>query len=178
MRSFLPMNITIRAEQKEDYDKIYDLIKIAFQSAKVSDGDEQDFAVSLRGSKSYINELALVAQIGDQIVGHIMFTKMVITHHDGCEIPSLLVAPLAVKLEYRGAGIGGALMKRGFEIARDMGYITAVLCGDPNYYCRFGFVQASTCGIIHSSDLPSIYVMCCRLNGDDKNDISGTITII
>lgn len=38
MRSFLPMDITIRAEQKEDYDKIYDLIKIAFQSAKVSDG--------------------------------------------------------------------------------------------------------------------------------------------
>lgn len=41
-------NFKIRQETKEDLDEVYQLIKTAFETAKVKDGDEQDFAVKLQ----------------------------------------------------------------------------------------------------------------------------------
>ena len=40
--------MTIRQATPEDFDAIYSLVKTAFQTAKVSDGDEQDFVLKLR----------------------------------------------------------------------------------------------------------------------------------
>lgn len=42
------MEYIIRQETEQDHPAIYDLIRTAFETAKVSDGDEQDFAVNLR----------------------------------------------------------------------------------------------------------------------------------
>ena len=45
--------MTIRQATPEDFDAIYSLVKTAFQTAKVSDGGEQDFVLKLRKG-SYI----------------------------------------------------------------------------------------------------------------------------
>lgn len=50
--------MTIRQATPEDFDAIYSLVKTAFQTAKVSDGGEQDFVLKLRKG-SYIPELEL-----------------------------------------------------------------------------------------------------------------------
>ena len=55
-------NFKIRQETKEDLDEVYQLIKTAFETAKVKDGDEQDFAVKLREGKNFIPELSMVAE--------------------------------------------------------------------------------------------------------------------
>ncbi len=65
----------IRRETPEEYGQIYDLVKIAFQTAKVSDGKEQDFVNQLRASGSYVPELALVAEENGKLIGHIMLSK-------------------------------------------------------------------------------------------------------
>ena len=66
----------IRRETQEEYPQIYELVKIAFQTAKVTNGKEQDFVDQLRSGGKYIPGLALVAEDNGKLVGHIMLTKI------------------------------------------------------------------------------------------------------
>ena len=67
--------LIIRQEKLFDFQNIYDLVKVAFQTAKVADGNEQDCVNKLRASGGYISDLALVAEEDKKPVGHIMLTK-------------------------------------------------------------------------------------------------------
>ncbi|ACV63529.1 hypothetical protein Dtox_2751 [Desulfofarcimen acetoxidans DSM 771] len=40
--------MVIRKEKTEEFSQIYDLVKVAFQTAKVTNGKEQDFVNQLR----------------------------------------------------------------------------------------------------------------------------------
>ena len=55
--------------------------------------------------------------------------------------PSFLLGPLAVDPNLRGRGIGIALMQRGIEEARALGYQSVVLVGDEPYYAKVGFTK-------------------------------------
>lgn len=110
------IKMIIRKETEKDFDRIYDLVKVAFQTAKVSNGKEQDFATELRNSGNYIPELALVAEEDGKLIGHIMLTKMYITTGDG-KFEALLIAPISVLLEYRNKGVGSELINESFRLA-------------------------------------------------------------
>lgn len=170
------MKYNIRKETKQDYSAIYNLIETAFRTARVKDGTEQDFATNLRNGGCYINELALVAETDGKIIGHVMSTDTYVTMLDGSKFPALMIAPLSVALEYRDQGIGGALLKRSFEIAKEMGYKAMFLCGDPNYYDRHGFKPIGDFGITHAS-IPAPYVMVYELTPSALNDISGVVRV-
>ena len=49
--------IEIRQENKKDYEEVYNVVKMAFESAKHSDGNEQDLVVDLRKSKNFIPKI-------------------------------------------------------------------------------------------------------------------------
>lgn len=169
----------IRPEQENEFPEIYQLIQTAFTTAKVADGDEQDFAVRLRNNGNYIPELALVAELGHQLIGHIMFTRTVVTQPDGSPSEALMIAPLAVALEYRTHGIGSALIREGCRLATDMGYKIAFLCGDPAYYHRFGFNPIRQYGI-RQIDLPEElepYFMAHELIPGSLDKVTGTINL-
>ena len=164
----------IRREIKEEYPQIYELVKIAFQTAKVTNGKEQDFVDELRSSGNYIPELALVAEENGLLVGHIMLTKFCIVD-DGVNNDTLLLAPISVALEYRDKGIGSALIKESFKLAKEIGYKSVILVGDPGYYHRFGFKAAIHFGITHTPAIPDENVMACELVPDVLLGIRGTI---
>lgn len=92
--------IEIRKEKKEDYEKIYNVIKTAFQTAEHCDGNEQDLVNDLRNGDGYIPELSLVALSEGKVVGYIMFTKILINNNE-----EIALAPLAVLPEYQRQGI-------------------------------------------------------------------------
>ena len=164
----------IRKENTEDFTTIYDLVKTAFKTAKVSDGKEQDFVNQLRSSGKYVPGLALVAVEDEKITGHIMLSKFFV-HNGADKFESLYVAPLSVALEYRKRGIGAALLKESFRLAVEMGYKRVFLVGDPVYYSRFGFQSTVNYGIKNSNDIPDEFVMGCELVKDGMKDITGTI---
>ncbi|OGI00349.1 MAG: GNAT family N-acetyltransferase [Candidatus Melainabacteria bacterium GWF2_37_15] len=167
--------MTIRRETEKDFPEIYDLVKIAFQTAKVSNGKEQDFVVKLRNSEDYIPELALVAEDeAGKLIGHIMLTKTYI-FNDSTKFETLLLAPLSVALEYRNRGIGSALVKESFRLAKDLGYKSVILVGDPAYYTRFGFKPSINFNIKNNENIPDEYVMACELVPNALQGISGTI---
>jgi len=165
----------IRVEEKKDYDEIYTLIKTAFETAKVKDGDEQDFAVNLRKSENYIPQLAFVAESEGKLIGHIMFTKTYVKQSDGSQYEGLLIAPLSVLQEYRNVGVGSALIKEGFKRAKDLGYKAVFLCGDPVYYHRFGFRSTASFGIKYIHDVPEQYIMTYELEQGALDNVTGSI---
>ena len=170
------IGFTIRQETEKDHSKVYDLIKTAFETANVKDGDEQDFAKGLWESANYIPELALVAEKDGKLIGHIMFTKLNVNTKTG-DYETLLVAPLSVLLEYRNIGVGSALMEEGFKRARNIGYKAAFLCGDPNYYNRFGFRKTVDFRIFPQNGLPEQYTLGCELVPDALEKIEGTVVL-
>lgn len=172
----MEQNFIVRPITEADYSTVYNLIKTAFETAEHRDGDEQDYAVNLRNGANYIPGLDLVAELDGKLIGHIMFTNTYVTKPDGSKYPTLLVAPLATLLEYRGMGVGAALMKEGFRIALAMGYESAFLIGDPNYYQRFGYQLSRQYDINHES-LPSEYVMAKELVPGTLHGVTGLINM-
>lgn len=166
----------VRQITEADYATVYKLIQTAFETAEHRDGDEQDFAVNLRNGDNYIPELDLVAEKDGELIGHIMFTETYVAQPDGSKYKTLLVAPLSVLLEYRSCGVGSALMKEGLRIAQTMGYQSAFLIGDPNYYQRFGYKLTHLYGISHES-MPAEYIQVKELTQGALDGVTGLINM-
>ena len=97
---------------------------------------------NLRNSKSYIRELDLVAVIENERTGHIISTKAKIIDSLNKEHEVLCVGPLSVLPEYQNQGIGSKLLEESIHIAKEQGFSGMILFGNPEYYHRFGFVNA------------------------------------
>ncbi len=166
----------IRREAPQDYARIYDLVKVAFQTAQVTNGKEQDFVEQLRSSRDYIPELALVAEQDGELIGHIMLTRTYITRRDD-KVEALFLGPISVVLERRNQGIGSALMNESLRLAKAMGYQSVFLVGDPAYYHRFGFQPTAKFGIKELEPIPDEYVMVCQLDDNALAGITGTIRL-
>lgn len=154
----------IRPERPEDYSAIRRFVETAFKTAQVASGTEQDFVEQLRAGKGYIPELALVAEEDGELAGHVMLTAISLTRRDNAEMPVLLLAPLSVALARRNRGIGSALVREALSRAGGRGYAGVFLCGNPDYYGRFGFARASRMGIGHTGDIPDRFVLGLELS--------------
>lgn len=134
------MSTTIRTEEKNDNEQIYDVNKLAFQQE-----DESKLIEKIRKGKNFIPELSIVAEIDNRIVGHILFSKIKIIGDSGYE--SLALAPMAVIPEFQRRGIGSDLIKNGLDKAKKLGFDSIIVLGHKEYYPKFGFQRASKWGI-------------------------------
>jgi putative acetyltransferase len=167
-------NYIIRPETEADFETIYQLVKIAFQTAKISDGDEQDYVLKLRASENYIPELALVAESAGELIGHIMLTRMEI-ENDRQKYATLLLAPLAVEFAYRSQGVGAALVQKAIKLAANLRYKSVFLVGYPDYYTRFGFRPSVDYGIRNTNGFPEENVLACELQPHSLDNVKGII---
>lgn len=171
------LRIKIRPEKITDYDRIYQLIDIAFQSANTPPAGEANYAVLLRQGPNYLPTLALVATWGQEIVGHVMLTKTHIQRGNQ-RFVALLLAPLSVQLEYRQRGVGTRLMKAALKRAKELGYGAVFLCGDPQFYGRFGFCPVGDFGFTYALDIPPQYVLVCELQVGWLKNKTGEISLM
>jgi putative acetyltransferase len=164
----------IRPETPQDFPFLYNFVKDAFKTAKISNGDEQNFVDKLRTIEGYIPELALVAEENSKIIGHIMLTKTyVLTGTERFE--ALLLAPLSVALSYRRCGVGSALVFESLRLAKDLGFTAVFVVGDPAYYSRFGFKSSRQFHIVHVPEIPDPYVMALELIPNALVGVSGRV---
>jgi putative acetyltransferase len=82
--------------------------------------------------------LSLVAEVGGEVVGNVMFTRSLLDAPPRL-VDVLVLSPLAVLPEHQRTGVGRALIKRGLETADENGVPLVFLEGDPAYYSRSGF---------------------------------------
>ncbi|MCI8361122.1 MAG: N-acetyltransferase [Clostridiales bacterium] len=164
----------IRKAAPADYDAIYTLVKTAFQTARVSDGTEQDFVLRLREGPGFIPGLELVAEEDGRLAGHIMLTQQPVK---GLEVKALLLAPLCVEISRRDQGLGGALIEEALRLAREKGYEAVFLVGNPAYYSRHGFRCVSDFGLRNGSTIPDPFVQGRELIENALAGQGGTISI-
>lgn len=161
--------LEIRQENVNDYEQVYNVIKIAFEKAEHSDGNEQNLVMALRGSNSFIPELSLVAVNENKIIGYILFTKVKIG-----DSTQLALAPLAVLPEHQKKGVGTKLIKEGHKIAKQLNYNYSIVLGSNKYYPRLGYIPASKYNIRAPFDVEDDYFMAIKLNENAKT-IKGTV---
>ena len=87
---------------------------------------------------------SLVAELGDQLAGHVLFTSATVESHS--EVTAQLLAPLAVTRAQQDKGVGGRLVDDGLERLKKAGVELVFVLGYPDYYSRFGFVPAGVRG--------------------------------
>ncbi|CEG29671.1 GNAT family N-acetyltransferase [Bacillus sp. B-jedd] len=162
------MNIIIRQEKTEDYKAVEAVVRQAFANVEISDQTEHQLVARLRDSDAYIPELSLVAFIGVEVVGHIMFSKAIIGQSE-----TLALAPVSVLPEYQNKGIGTALITEGLDRAKALGFASAIVLGHPGYYPKFGFKKASLWGIKAPWDVPDEVFMAIELKPESLKGVSG-----
>ncbi|KOO15231.1 acetyltransferase [Vibrio xuii] len=92
----------------------------------ISETPEQDISVA-------------VARDGSEVVGCILFTRLAFENERAC----FLMAPVAVRTDHQGKGVGQALIEFGLTSMRDQGVKVAFTYGDPKFYSKTGFEQVT-----------------------------------
>ncbi|MBQ1609649.1 MAG: GNAT family N-acetyltransferase [Elusimicrobia bacterium] len=85
---------------------------------------------------------------------------------------------VCVMLGYRNEKIGEKLIRKSFEIAKDLGYNCIFLVGDPNYYYRMGFRQAIEYGIKCEDKIETKYVLAIELVPNTLKKVKGTLSFL
>ncbi len=127
--------VNVRFEQEPDRPAVRAVHRAAF-------GDHGDVVASLvddlRAGFGEGEGIALVAEHGDDVVGHVMFTPSLL------DAPRRLVSvyvlsPVGVLPAWQKRGVGSALIRRGLEILAERAVPVVFFEGAPQYYSRFGF---------------------------------------
>lgn len=166
----------IRKVNTADFADIYTLVKTAFQTAQVNDGNEQNFVNELRKRNTYLSELEFVAEIDKQLVGHIMLSEQIIQLTKG-KLKAVMIAPLCVDFDYRNKQIGSKLMNFALKQAQELGYEAAFLMGNPEYYKRFGFKQVNHWDLQNTSGVPDEFVLGKELMHNCLATVCGEVNL-
>ncbi|HEY8504278.1 MAG TPA: GNAT family N-acetyltransferase, partial [Gemmataceae bacterium] len=125
------MTPTTRPETPADREAVRRVNRLAFGR-----DDEADLVDALRDGG--FARVSLVAEVGGEVVGHILFSELPIRTDRGT-VPALALAPLAVLPGYQRRGVGSALVRAGLEACRKAGHRIVLVLGHPGFYPRFGF---------------------------------------
>jgi predicted N-acetyltransferase YhbS len=144
------MKIEIRKETPNDYKETEMLTREAFWDVYKPGCDEHLIVHKLRSIEGFIKELDLVALEDNKVVGNIMYSKALVIDNKN-EYEVLNLGPISVMPSKQKEGIGSLLMNKSIAMVREMAYKGIFLFGNPQYYGKFGFVNAATFGITTST---------------------------
>ena len=153
-RSTAGYKATLRNERKSDWKTVEQITYRAFRDAPPTgtgdDGNEALLAQKLRGRAAFVPELDYIAELDGSVIGNIMYTRSKVVNDTGGEWETLTFGPVSVLPKYQRQGVGGALINKTLQAARERGYRAVLIYGYESYYPRFGFKPASEYGITTS----------------------------
>ncbi len=97
---------------------------------------------------------SLVAMENDNVIGHILFTKVTVKGA-GKDLSAQILAPLAVLPGYQNQGVGCQLINTGLDALRKSGIKLVFVLGHPEYYPRCGFTPAGIHGLEAPYPIPA-----------------------
>ena len=122
----------IRKITPENYDKVSALLRQAFPKSNY----EVKLVESLRRNNRLTHEWAAIHT--NRIIAYIAFSN---AYHDASVI-GLHLAPLAVKPEFQGQGVGSELLRFALR-QKEINESTIFVLGPADFYQKFGFEPCS-----------------------------------
>lgn len=151
------MRVDIRLEEDGDIQAIHEVEFRAFRS-------QSEPALIERLREEDAASLSLVAEVDSKVVGHILFSPMTFDPEaPGLEERAYGLAPLAVLPEFQKQGIGKRLVERGLSLGISARWSLVFVLGDPAFFSRFGFKQASKYNFYSEYEVPEKNFMVVSL---------------
>lgn len=119
----------IQLAQPKQISSIHELILKAYTNPS-----QAELVSKLRKANYYDKELALTALKDEQLVGHILFTRVAIKNGKQT-YPALVLTSCAVDPDFQNQGIGHQLMLEGLKKCKYLGY-RLVFAPIPNAYLK------------------------------------------
>jgi putative acetyltransferase len=171
--------LIIRTEGREDYEQVHEVNIEAFEQRE----DEALLVRRIRDSGTFVPELSIVAEQNGKIVGHLLMSKSAV--HEGRLLNDgqsetihevVVLAPIAVRPDYQGQGVGKHLIREGLKRCSELGFELVLLIGHPGYYPKFGFMPARPFGLeLTQFTVPDEVFMVCELREGALNRIQGEL---
>lgn len=131
--------MVIRREEPGDYRAVEELTRKAFWNVHVPRCNEHYLVHILRNHGDFVPELDLVLEEDDRLIGSILYTRCKLVDSNGNEKDILTFGPLSIHPDYQRKGYGKKLQLYSFERAKELGYDTIVIFGNPENYVGTGF---------------------------------------
>ena len=161
------MSIEIREERPADAAAIREVNNLAFGQEL-----EGNIVAALRTNGAAV--LSLVATDKGRVVGHIMYSRVMIGGElIGSDLIGAGLGPMAVLPEYQRQGIGSRLVRAGNERLAAEGWPFIVVVGHPEYYPRFGFRPASERGLQCEWEVPDEVFMLLITDEAQMRGVAG-----
>lgn len=167
------MDIELRREQSSDYSETENVTREAFWNHYSPACSEHYLLHIMRDCPAFVPELDVVAVCDGKMVGNVVYMKSVIRADNGNSYEVLSLGPISVLPEYQRKGIGGRMIEYTRDIARRMGFAAILLCGDPDYYSRQGFLSAETFGIRTEDNMYADALQVCPLSERAMSGMKG-----
>ena len=165
---------SIRTERVGDAEAISEVVTRAYAGIGYSDHREHLMVDRLRESGSFVPDLSLVAEIGSEIIGHLLLSRVTITG-DPPSTDGLALAPLSVAPKHQAKGVGHALVSEAHLRARRAGFGYIVLVGPSDYYRRFGYEPLSNYPVTLPFDAPAAESMILILAAAALRGVNGEV---
>ena len=170
----LEKKITIRQENKADYQNVENLTREAFWNVYCPGCMEHYVLHCFREDPAFVPELDLVMELDGTLIGHIMYVRSEIRCDDGRNVPIMTFGPISIAPHYKRQGYGKRLLDDSMERARAMGAGALAITGNILFYGQSGFVPAKTKGVCYADDPEAEYFLIKELIPGFLDGISGT----
>jgi putative acetyltransferase len=161
----------IRNETVNDFEEVYKLNYLAFGKRK----DESELVERIRKSEEFVPELSIIAEIDNEIVGHLLLSKATVVDYEQI-FTVIVLAPIAINPSFQKQGIGSKLIDEGIRRCRVLGFSIILLIGHPSYYPRFGFQPARKYGLeLKQFEVPDEVFMVYEVEEGTLQEIKGEL---
>jgi len=169
--------VRVRREAATDIDAVRAVHTAAFAPAGWVDEPvmEAVLADQLRHDPGWAPRMTLVAEVDGVLAGAITTSYGVLAVDAAAgagpitEIALPAPGPVGVHPRYQGRGVGLALMHALIGAAEALDERALVLLGSPDFYGRFGFVAASSVGMLAPDPAWGDYFQVLTLTGFDPS---------
>ena len=167
-------NIIIRPETKDDYRAAENLTREAFWNVYRPGCMEHYVLHCYRDDPAFVPELDFVMELGDELIGQVIYVRSEIDCDDGRTLPIMTFGPIGIAPAYKRQGYGKQLLDYSMEKAREMGAGALAVTGNIDFYGKSGFVPGKTKGVRYADDPEADYFLIKELKPGFLDGISGT----
>lgn len=159
----------VRPQKPEECGAIEEILRRAYNR-----DDEARLFASLRGSSDFLPQASLVADHEGQLVGYVLFLKASLVCANDSH-PALAMALFAVLPEFQRQGMGERLIRHSLERCRGINQNIFFVIGDPAYFSRLGFQEASALGMTPEFPLSGHPLQVLDLSGQIVGHVQGKV---